>query len=110
MHKFSTEVPICIEQWAKVTFNCKGDEKCIDLAAKQLRDCLDRAFPPSKKVGIESDKVNCILSSVFLLASRLSKSIKALAELDNTISTTTPAADRDEILRNKIDEIIANYF
>jgi hypothetical protein len=70
---------------------------------------LDRAFPPSKTAEIESDKINYILSSVFLLASRLSKSIKALAELDNAILTTT-LEDGDEKLRNRIDEIISNYF
>ena len=107
LNKFSTEVPRCIEQWAKVASDCKGDQKCIDLAAKQLRECLDRAFPPSKTVVIESDKISYILSSVFLLSSRLSKSVKALAELDDAISTL---ADSDEKLRNKIDEIIANYF
>ncbi len=53
--------------------SCKGDAKCID---------LDAAFPSSKKIEIESDKINYILSSVFLLSNRLAKSITALAELD----------------------------
>jgi CII-binding regulator of phage lambda lysogenization HflD len=107
MNKFSTEVPMCIQQWAKIAMDCKGEEKCIDLAAKQLRECLDRAFPSSKKVEVESDKINYIISSVFLLANRLSKSIGALAELDNAISTLH---DKDEKFRDKIDEIIAKYF
>jgi hypothetical protein len=58
---------------------------------------------------VESDKINYILSSVFLLANRLSKSVSALAELDNAISTTT-LHNKDEKLRDKIDEIIAKYF
>lgn len=111
MKKFSVEVPVCIEQWAKVIINCKGEEKCIDLAAKQLRDCLDRAFPPSKKVEIESDKINYILSSVFLLSNRLSKSIKALSELDSAISgTTLEGVEKDIKFGEKINEIIDKYF
>lgn len=111
MNKFSVEVPMCIEQWAKVVINCKGEEKCIDLAAKQLRDCLDRAFPPSNKVEIESDKINYILSSVFLLSNRLSKSIKALSELDSAISETTlDVAAKNEKFSRKINELIDRYF
>lgn len=111
MNKFSIEVPLCIEQWAKAAVNCKGEEKCIDLAAKQLRECLDSAFPPSNRVQVESDKINYILSSVFLLSNRLSKSIRALAELDCAISTTgLEEATKDEKLREKIDELIAKYF
>src|SRR5438093_13460814 len=104
MSKFSIEVPMCIEQWAKVALSCKGEVRCIDLASKQLRECLDRSFPPSKEIKMESDKINYILSSVFLLANRLSKSVSALAELDHAISTTT-LHDKEELFRDKIDEI-----
>jgi hypothetical protein len=73
------------------------------------RSCQERSFPPSKEIQLESDKINYILSSVFLLANRLSKSVSALAELDNAISTTT-LRNKDEKLRDKIDEIIAKCF
>ena len=36
MIKFSEEVPKCIEQWAQVAVNCKGDPKCINIAGKQF--------------------------------------------------------------------------
>ncbi len=108
--EFSVEVPKCIEQWAKVATNCKGDAKCLDLAAKGLRECLDTAFPPSEKIEIESDKLNYILSSVFLLSNRLAKSIVALSELDTVVTMDLYQSEKNEKLSAKIDEIIAKFF
>lgn len=110
MIKFAVEVPKCIEEWAKVAVSCKGDAKCIDLASKGLRECLDAAFPSSKKIEIESDKINYILSSVFLLSNRLAKSITALAELDTVVTTNLKQTEKKETLKATINEIIAKYF
>jgi hypothetical protein len=110
MIKFSVEVPKCIENWSKVAVNCKGDANCLDLASKQLRECLDATFPPSNKVEIESDKINYILSSVFLLSNRLAKAITGLAELDNAISTSSHQTDKDKNLKNTLNEVISKHF
>jgi hypothetical protein len=110
MIKFSEEVPKCIENWSKVAVNCKADTNCLESAAKQLRECLDATFPPSNKVEIEGDKINYILSSVFLFSNRLAKATIALAELDNAITTNSGDIDRDEKLKNAINEIISKYF
>jgi hypothetical protein len=110
MIKFSEEVPKCIENWSKIAVNCKADANCLESAAKQLRECLDATFPPSNKVEIESDKINYILSSVFLLSNRLAKATIALAELDDAITTNPRDIDRDEKLKNTINEVISKYF
>ena len=110
MIKFSEEVPKCIENWSKVAVDCKGDAHCLELASKQLRECLDATFPPSNKVEIESDKINYILSSIFLLSNRLAKATVALAELDDAIATNTHESDRNEKLKNSLNKIISNYF
>ena len=36
--------------------DCKRGIQWLDQAARQLRDCLDAAFPDSKRVELESDK------------------------------------------------------
>jgi hypothetical protein len=110
MIKFAEEVPKCLENWSKVAVNCKGDANCLDLASKQLRECLDATFPPSNKVEIESDKINYILSSVFLLSNRLSKATVALGDLDNAIATNAHESDRNEKLKNSLNKIISDYF
>lgn len=107
---FSVEVPKCIENWSKVAVNCKGDANCLELASKQLRECLDATFPPSNKVEIESDKINYILSSVFLLSNRLAKATIALAELDNAITINSREIDRTQNLKKTLNEVISKYF
>lgn len=107
---FSVEVPKCIENWSKVAVNCKGDANCLELASKQLRECLDATFPPSNKVEIESDKINYILSSVFLLSNRLGKATIALAELDNAITINSREIDRTQNLKKTLNEVISKYF
>jgi hypothetical protein len=113
MTKFSIEVPRCIQNWSKEAISCKGDPICLDLAAKKLREYLDAAFPPSQKVEVESDKINYIISSVFLLSKRLAKANIGLAELDNAIATDSERIDKavsTEILKTILDKIIAEYF
>ena len=60
---------------------------CLDRSARQLRECLDAAFPDSKKIEVETDKVNYMLSSVFFLANRLSKASQGLAEFDRVMNS-----------------------
>ena len=56
-----------------VAVNCKGDPKCIDIACKQLRECLDAIFPPSGNIESEKDKINYIFSVYFYSAMGLRK-------------------------------------
>lgn len=110
MFQFSVEVPKCIEQWSQVAVNCKGDPKCMDLACKQLRECLNSTFPPSGNIEFESDKINYIFSSVFLLSNRLAKATVALAELDAALTSNLKETEKKENMKNIIDEIISKYF
>jgi hypothetical protein len=48
---------------------------------KTIKRCLDSIFPYSKSIEFETDKINYIMSSVFLLANRLAKSVIGLAEV-----------------------------
>ena len=93
-----------------VPVNCKGDANCLESAVKQLRECLDATFPPSNKVEVESDKINYILSSVFLLSNRLSKATIAQADLDDAITTNAHDSNRNEKVKNSLTEIISKYF
>ena len=108
--KFSVEVSKCLGEWAQVAANCKGEEKCLELAARQLRKCLDMTFPPSSDINLEADKINYILSSVFLLSNRLSKAMVALAELDEAISISLKDKDKKEHLKNILNDVIHKYF
>ena len=110
MIKFSIDVPKCIEQWSQVAVNCKGDPKCIELACKQLRQCLDEIFPPSRNIEFENDKINYIFSSVFLLSNRLAKAMVALAELDTALTNNLTETEKKVNMKNVVDEIISKYF
>jgi hypothetical protein len=90
--------------------NCKGDPNCIDLACKQLRECLDATFPPSGNIEFEKDRINYIFSSVFLLSNRLAKATVGLAELDAALTSNLKEKEKKEIMKNIIDEIISKYF
>ena len=100
MIKFSEEVPKCIEQWAQVAVNCKGDPACIDNACKQLRECLDVIFPASESIQLEKDKINYIFSSVFLLSNRLAKATVGLAELDWALTSNLNETEKKENIKN----------
>lgn len=120
MTEFSKSVVNCITEWGKTSAACNGNIECLEQSARQLRECLDTAFPDSKKVELESDKINYMLSSVFFLANRLSKAIEGLAEFDRVMNSTekvgkasleekvnqeTPAKFQKEL-----DDILAKYF
>src|ERR671924_2391186 len=87
MTEFSKAVVSCIAEWGKRSADCNGKIECLEQSARQLRECLDAAFPDSKRVELESDKVNYMLSSVFFLANRLSKASQGLADFDKVMSS-----------------------
>jgi hypothetical protein len=118
--EFSQEVIKCIAQWGKRSADCKDDGQCLEASSRDLRVCLDAAFPDSRKIEFESDKINYILSSIFFLANRMSKATIGLAELDKIVSETKetiePSIEKkqntedDAKIKKLLDEIIAKYF
>jgi hypothetical protein len=120
MVEFSKTVISCIAEWGKTSAACNGNTECLEQSARQLRHCLDAAFPDSKKVELESDKVNYMLSSVFFLANRLSKATEGLAEFDrvmNSIEKVGKASleekENQELhakFRKELDDILGKYF
>jgi hypothetical protein len=120
MTEFSKAVINCIAEWSKSSIACNGNIGCLEQSARQLRECLDAAFPNSKKVELESDKVNYMLSSVFFLANRLSKATEGLAEFDrvmNSIEKVGKASleekENQELhtkFQKELDGILGKYF
>jgi hypothetical protein len=120
MTEFSKTVVGCIAEWSKSSAACNGNTECLEQSARQLRRCLDAGFPDSKKVELESDKVNYMLSSVFYLANRLSKATEGLAEFDrvmNSIEKVGKASleqEENQELHKKfqkeLDDILGKYF
>jgi hypothetical protein len=120
MTEFSKAVVSCVSEWSKRSVDCNGNTECLEQCARQLRDCLDAAFPDSKRVELESDKVNYMLSSVFFLANRLSKASQGLAEFDrvmNSIEKVGKASleekENQELhakFKEELDNILAKYF
>ena len=120
MTEFSMALINCIAEWAKKSAACNGNTECLEQSAKQLRDCLDVAFPDSKKVELESDKVNYMLSSVFFLANRLSKATEGLAEFDRVMNSTEKVGkvsleekENQEMhtkFQEELSDILAKYF
>ena len=118
--EFSQEVIKCIAQWGKRSADCQDDVQCLEASSRDLRVCLDAAFPDSRKIEFESDKVNYILSSIFFLANRMSKATIGLAELDKIVSETKETIEAsiekkqntedDAKMKELLDEIIAKYF
>jgi hypothetical protein len=121
MTEFSKAVASCIAEWSKRSVACNGNTQCLEQSARQLRECLDAAFPDSKRVELESDKVNYMLSSVFFLANRLSKASQGLAEFDRVMSSMEKVGkisleekEENQELHTKfqkeLDDILAKYF
>jgi hypothetical protein len=120
MTEFSKSVVNCITEWGKKTADCNGNADCLKRSARDLRECLDAVFPDSKKIELESDKVNYMLSSVFFLANRLTKAIEGLAEFDRVMNSTreignTSLEEKENQQMNtnfqeELDEILARYF
>ncbi len=120
MTEFSKAVINCISEWGKKSATCNANTECLEQYARQLRDCLDRAFPDSKRVELESDKVNYMLSSVFYLVNRLSKSIEGLAEFDRVMNSTEKIGkvsieqkenqEMHKQFKEELDNILSRYF
>ncbi len=117
---FSKAVTACITEWGKRSADCNRNIECLEQSARQLRECLDAAFPDSNKIELESDKVNYMLSSVFFLANRLSKASQGLAEFDRVMSgieevgkVSLEQKENRELhtkLQKELDDILAKYF
>ena len=117
---FTKAVADCIAEWGKRTGACNGNTECLERSARQLRECLDAAFPDSKRVELESDKVNYMLSSVFFLANRLSKASHGLAEFDKVMESIEKTGKASleggenkklyEKFHRELDDILARYF
>jgi hypothetical protein len=120
MTEFSKSVVSCIAEWSKKSANCNGNTECLEQSARYLRECLDAAFPDSKRIELESDKVNYMLSSVFFLANRLSKASQGLAEFDRVMNSIEKAGkasleekENQELhtkFQKELDDILAKYF
>ncbi|MDQ6723123.1 MAG: hypothetical protein M3Z01_02500 [Thermoproteota archaeon] len=116
------KVSECLVNWAKKSHNCNGDINCLEENTKELRDCLDIAFPPSTKLEFESDKINYVLSTIFFLSNRLAKSMIGLSEIDKAIndlvSKEKPSLDNGDDedkgnyqnMEKVLNEILAKYF
>jgi hypothetical protein len=120
MTEFSKIVVSCIAEWSKRCVACNGNTECLEQSARHMRKCLDAAFPNSKRVELESDKVNYMFSSVFFLANRLSKGIEGLAEFDRVMDSTEKVVkvtkeekenqDMHTKFQQELDGILAKYF
>jgi hypothetical protein len=120
MTEFSKTVVNCVVEWGKRAAACNGSTECLEQSARQLRGCLDAAFPDSKRIEFESDKVNYMLSSVFFLASRLSKATEGLAEFDRVMNSLEKVGqasleekENEELhtkFQKELDDILAKYF
>jgi hypothetical protein len=120
MTEFSKAAISCIAEWSKRSATCNGNTGCLQRSASELRKSLDAAFPDSKKVELETDKVNYMLSSVFFLANRLSKAIEGLAEFDKVMSSTEKVGNASleqnenrelhSKFQKELDNILAKYF
>jgi hypothetical protein len=120
MTEFSKLVVKCVTEWGKRCEACNGSSECLEHSARQLRECLDAAFPDSKKIELESDKVNYMLSSVFFLTNRLTKAIEGLAEFDRIMNSTQKVGNTSleekenqqmhKKFQEELDGILAKYF
>ena len=120
MTEFSKAVVTCVAEWSKRSAACNGNTECLEQSARHLRECLDAAFPDSRRVEFESDKVNYMLSSVFFLANRLTKAIEGLAEFDRVMSRTEKVGkasleekenkEQHTKFQKELDDILGRYF
>jgi hypothetical protein len=120
MTNFGKEVAACVADWGKRAAECDGTADCLENASRELRNCLDRAFPDSEKMSVQADKVNYMLSSVFFLANRLAKASQGLAEFDRFVKnaddlsgqqgTKSESDQKSRDFSNRLDDILAEYF
>lgn len=122
MTEYSTKISKCLADWAKNLHDCNGNTDCLGECSKELRSCLDNAFPPSTKLEFESDKINYMLSTVFFLSNRLTKAITGLSEVDKSINDLVKnekqnlVGENGENKRNyenmemELNEVLTKYF
>lgn len=120
--EYSSNISKCLYSWAKLLQDCNGNTNCLEECGKELRACLDIAFPPSTKLEFESDKINYMLSTVFFLSNRLTKAITGLSEIDKAIGGVVKEENQSldhsnaenkrnyEKMNKEINEILAKYF
>ena len=120
--EYSSNISKCLYSWAKMLQDCNGNTNCLEECGKELRACLDIAFPPSTKLEFESDKINYMLSTVFFLSNRLTKAITGLSEIDKAIGDVVKEKNQSlddsnvenkriyEKMEKEINEILAKYF
>ncbi len=120
--EYSSNISKCLSSWAKMLQDCNGNTNCLEECGKELRACLDRAFPNSTKLEFESDKINYMLSTVFFLSNRLTKAITGLSEIDKAIGDVVKEEKQSlddsnvenkrnyEKMEKEINEILARYF
>ncbi len=120
MSQYSLDISKCLADWGKKAQECNGNTHCLEECTKELRECMDIVFPPSKKTEFESDKTNYMMSTIFFLSNRLAKAIIGLSEFDKAMEEFEKigkeSLDSDEyksIQENKkgeLNEILARYF
>jgi uncharacterized protein len=124
--EYSSNVSKCLTNWTKKLQGCNGDTNCFEEAGKELRGCLDAAFPPSTKLEFESDKINYMLSTIFFLSNRLTKAMTGLSEMDKVIDNFVKKENQrldddsgsgggnekrsNETMGNDLNDILAKYF
>jgi hypothetical protein len=125
--EYSSNVSKCLTNWTKKLQDCDGDANCFEEAGKELRGCLDAAFPPSTKLEFESDKINYMLSTIFFLSNRLTKAITGLSEMDKVIDNFVKKESQSlddssgggggeenkrssETVENDLNDILSKYF
>lgn len=125
--EYSSNVSKCLTNWTKKLQDCNGDTNCFEEAGKELRGCLDAAFPPSTKLEFESDKINYMLSTIFFLSNRLTKAMTGLSEMDKVIDNFVKKENQrldddgssgggvnekrsNETMGNDLNDILARYF
>jgi hypothetical protein len=120
LSSYSFNISTCLVNWSKKAQECNGDTNCLEDCIKELRECIDIAFPPSTKIEFESDKTNYMLSTIFFLSNRLAKAMMGISEFDKIMKELEKigkeSQDKDEYKsieekkRTELNEILAKYF
>ena len=108
--EFSQEVINCVAQWGKKSADCNGDAECLQTCSKDLRACLDAAFPDSRTIEFESDKINYILSSIFFLINRIFKVLNDIKHTSDMKLDKKQNREDYDAMKEHLDEIIAKYY
>lgn len=91
MTEYSRMVAGCIADRGKTATASNAREECLERCARHLWESIDAAFPESKKVELEGDKVNYVHSSVFFLSNKLSNASQGVVEFDKVMGNIEKA-------------------